>query len=328
MNFQALLCEYQDAVVGSAILGEVRHACSSQVLEYPPNVYAPIHTWDDEAVEELVQDVVVDRLLGGGQLAYLFDVASSLSTWRALLTRQVKITLAHRRVRMVIDNLLDRAKCHLGRAETVETIIGPRGKVYRHLGTANPYRPLSGQEVRQVAEQVRLVPRHPPGFGDRTPMVYTGVGLEAVIDIVLRSAPGGIAIPDLGKVMETAFMDWVPSVLEQEETAKETTAVSLEQSKIVGIETIASNFLSSLSAAEVRILEGQLVGLPDLEVERSVGESPLAFIKLRRVIMDRLQTVMEGLDIISQEMMIDSLALSLAAGGKVEDGSDTWWLQH
>ncbi len=313
MTLRELRREYETVTIGADILEEVRRACASQVRRYPPVVYARSQAWGVDAVEDLVQDVVTLRLLGEQQLAYLFDVAGDLSHWRALLNRQVKITLARRRARTVVDNLLDRAGRHLTRSEKVETVSGAGHKVFRRVGSREPYRPLTDREVFHTTEQVRLVPRRRPGRGKRAPSVYSKAGLGALLDIVLQEAPGGgIAVRDLGRILESALTDWIPAVLELDEIGGSSVADGTEPSQIVEVKMTASELASGLSEVEIKILGGYLAGFPYSETARRIGISRPTLFKHQRNLLDRIHAAAEGLDEKGREMLMDEIALSIA----------------
>lgn len=312
MTLRELRAEYQTEIIGPAILEEVRRACASRARRYPPVVYARSPSWDSDTIEELVQDVVVERLLGEHQLAYLFDVADRLSDWRALLNRQIKITLARRRVRTVVDNLLVRARRYLGRAEGVETGTSAGYTVFRRIGAQGPYRALTDREVREVAEYVRVVARRRPGSGERAPAVYSEVALEAVLDIMLYHAGGGIAIRDIGRILEFVLTDWVPAVLELDEGGGGSAAVALSPEEAAEVMAIAAEIIFGLSKGDGRILRGRLAGLPDTEVARRIGVSRPTLIKRRRALIDRIRAASENLAPTGQERLMDELALAIA----------------
>ena len=322
MTLRELRAEYRTEVIGLAILDEVRGACASLARRYPPHVYARSASWDGYAIEELVQDVVVERLLGERQLAYLFDVADRISDWRALLYRQVKITLARRRVRTVVDNLLVRAGRRLARSEGVDTTGGLRYEVYRSVGAHEPYRALTDQEVREIAEQVRVVPRRRPESGERAPTVYSDVALEAVLDTVLSRAPGGVTKRDIGRILESALTDWVPAVLELDETGGAAVAAVLSPEEAVEVMAIASELLSSLSEEDAEILRGRLAGLPDTEVARWIGVSRPTLIKRRHVLIERIRAVSENLDELGQDRLMEQIAVSIAVPGTRRRSND------
>ena len=316
MTLRNLRREYETSTIGPAILEEVRRACASQVRRYPPAVYARSHSWSGDTVDELVQDVVVERLLGEQQLAYLFDASADFSHWRALLTRQVKITLARRRVRTVVDNLLERAGRRLAGSEEVETITFSGNKVFRRTGAQAPYRPLADDEVRRIAERVRALPRRRPGRGERAPSVYSGDGLAALLDMVFREAPGGVAVRDLGRILEFVLTDWVPAVLEIEEEDIGSGPSDMEPGEAVEVNMLASQIVSGLSEEETQILLGYLAGLPYNEVAGRVGVSTPTLIKRRHALLDRIRAAASDLNEGAQDRLMDEIALAAATQGE------------
>lgn len=320
MTLRDLRLEYERETIGPAILEEVRRVCAAQARRYPPAVYARSHSWSGDAVDELVQDVMVERLLGEQQLAYIFDAAADLSHWRALLTRQVKITLARRRVRTVVDNLLERAGRRLAGSEEVETITFSGNKVFRRVGAQAPYRPLADDEVRRVVERVRALPRRRPGRGERAPSVYSGDGLAALLEMVLREAPGGVAVRDLGRIFESVLTDWVPAVLELEETDSGSGPSDMEPGEAVEVKMLASQIVSGLSEEETQILLGYLAGLPYNEVAGRVGVSTPTLLKRRHALLDRIRAAAGDLDEAAQDRLMDEIALATVMQGN-EDGS-------
>lgn len=316
MTLHNLRREYETSTIGPAILEEVRRACAFQARRYPPAVYARSHSWGGDAVDELVQDVVAERLLGEQQLAYLFDASADLSHWRALLTRQVKITLARRRVRTVVDNLLERAGRRMAGSEEVETITFSGNKMFRRTGAQAPYRPLADDEVRRAAERVRVLPRRRPGRGERAPSVYSGDSLAALLDMVLREAPGGVAVRDLGRILEFVLTDWVPAVLEIEEEDIGSGPSDMDPGEAVEVKMLASQIVSGLSEEETQILLGYLAGLPYNEVAGRVGVSTPTLIKRRHALLDRIRAAAGDLDEGAQDRLMDEIALATVIQGE------------
>ncbi len=310
MSFKGLRSEYEREVIGFAILAEVRRACSSRARRYPPIVYARSATWNDDAIDDLIQDVITHRLLGERQLDYLFDVGRTIDAWRALLDRQVRITLARRRVRTVVDNLLDRAKRLLDRDDSVQTsTVTKRAAVYSLRGTGASYVPLTDETIRRVVEDVRVVPRQIPGREERAPTVYSKRNLDALLRTVLRHAPGGIAVRDLGRILELVLTDWVPAVLEQDEGL--IAAVVEDPGEIASAREVARRMVSGWSDDEATIVSGLLAGLPYVEIARRVSVSRPTVIKRQRVLMDSLRAAAEDFEEIGQRALIDEVATSV-----------------
>lgn len=318
MNFLTLRSEYEREVIGGAILTEVRRACVSRARRYPPAVYARSATWNDDAIDDLVQDVITHRLLGERQLDYLFDVGRTIEAWRALLDRQVRITLARRRVRTVVDNLLDRAKSLLDRNDSIHRSTVSKRALYSPRGSEATYLPLTDEVIRRVVEDVRVVPRQAPGRGDRAPSVYSKRNLEALLQTVLRHAPGGVTVRDLGRILELVLTDWVPAVLEHDEGSA---AVVIEDpGEAEYAREVARRMVSEWSDDEAAIVHGLLAGLPYIEIARRVSVSRPTVIKRQRSLMAGLRSAAEEFGETGQNALIEEVAISVVER-EASDGS-------
>ena len=313
MSFSDLRREYEREVIGFAILAEVRRACAARARKYPPAVYARSASWNDDAIDDLVQDVITHRLLGERQLDYLFDVGRTIDAWRALLDRQVRITLARRRVRTVVDNLLDRAKKVLDRDGAVQRSTVSKRALYSLRGSGATYLPLSDEAIRRVVEDVRVVPRQTPGRAQRAPTVYSKRNLEALLRTVLRRAPGGVTVRDLGRILELVLTDWVPAVLEQDEGS--VGMVVEDPGEIESAREVARQMVSEWSDDEASIVRGLLAGLPYIEIARRVSVSRPTVIKRQRVLMDGLRAAAEDFGEIGQKALIEEVAISVVERG-------------
>lgn len=313
MRFSDLRHEYEREVIGFSILAEVRRACASRARRYPPAVYARSATWNEDAIDDLVQDVITHRLLGERQLDYLFDVGRTIDAWRALLDRQVRITLARRRVRTVVDNLLDRAKSLFNRDDSIQRSMISKRALYSLRGSGATYLPLTDEVIRRVVEDVRVVPRQAPGREQRAPTVYSKRNLEALLGTVLRHAPGGVTVRDLGRILELVLTDWVPAVLEQDEGS--VGMVVEDPGEIESAREVARQMVSEWSDDEASIVRGLLAGLPYIEIARRVSVSRPTVIKRQRVLMDGLRAAAEDFGEIGQKALIEEVAVSVVERG-------------
>jgi len=319
MSLAELRREFEAQVIGPDILSEVRRACSLQARRYPPSIYARASAWGPEELEDLSQDVIVDRLLGQRQIFYLFDVAGDLDSWRALLVRQVRVALARRRVRTVIDNLLDRARRILRASDASGSSDVAGEEVFGAVGADLDYRALTDAEVRAVVERARIIPRQVPGRGDRAPTVYPARQLEALLRITDQGAPRGFTIRDLGRILEFVLTDWVPAVLDLDDGEFRRPSTDPNPEQVMEIATMADRLVSSLSTEESEILRGRLAGLRDVEVAERLGVSRPTLGKRRNTLFDRIRATGSGLDVQAQERLIDEIAVLVAERGRADE---------
>ena len=307
MSFSQLRQEYEREVIGPGVLREVHRASQARARKYPPTIYGLSSSWDKEAIEDLVQDVVVERLLGESQIDYLFDVAPNLSDWRALLDRQVGITLARRRLRTVVDNLLDRAKRALRKNDGVVTSKFSRRTVFMLRGSSQPYQPLTDQQIRRIVEIVRVVPRLRPGRAERTPSLYRRRDFEILLRAVLQEAEGGVTVRDLGMIFEEVFTDWLPAILELEEEGSYSKSQSPEVA--VEIQETAKQIIGKMTKEDAIIIHGRLAGLPDVEIACLLGISRPTFIKRRNILFnDVIRPLASDFDEEGQDALIEQIA--------------------
>ena len=323
MSLPVLRHEFEAEGIGASILAEIQRACRSQSGRYDPNVYARAHRWGAEEIDELVQDVITIRLLGERQLAYMFDVAAEIGHWRALLVRQVRITLARRRVRTVVDNLLDRARARLSGCGWAESADVAGRAVYRRIGSDRPYRELSDRQIRELAEQVRIVPRRTPEQGDRAPRVYSGRALDAVVRIVFEGTPGGVTVGDLSGIFEVVLTDWVPRILEFTDTGMQGREADLTPEELTEVRDVAGGIVSALSHGDEDILRGRLAGLPDIDIAAQLGISRPTLIRRREALFERLRGAATDLSQDTREALLNEIVLLLVEAGGTTEGSDT-----
>ena len=309
MKLTLLIEEFEREVIGPNVLQEIRKACHTRARKYPPSIYGGSSTWDEDAVNDLVQDVIVDRLLGENQIYYIFDVSRTIKDWRALLDRQIRITLARRRVRTVVDNMLDRARRVLRRDDKVTVSKFGRWAVFRLVESTQEYQPLTDEQVRSIVEIVRVIPRQSPSRSERAPSVYRKQDFETLLHYVLKEATGGVTVRDLGMVFEKVFTDWVPAVLELSEDVPHRTIdapdTTLEVREALG------KIIAKMTKEDAIIIRGRLAGLPDVEVAGMLDISRPTLIKRRNILFNKvIHPIADDLDEKGQDALIDRVAMA------------------
>ena len=94
-------------------VGPLIHARATEIVarvasRYPPGVYARVGHWDEDALEDVAQDVLAELL--DGHLATIFDYARTIAGFDHSVVEVVRDVLSARRKRTVIDNLIDRSR--------------------------------------------------------------------------------------------------------------------------------------------------------------------------------------------------------------------------
>ena len=187
MSLDELREEFEREVIGPLIYAEVASIARQVVRSYDPKVYAQSADWRT-ALEDLLQEVVLERLLGEGQLAYAMTVAVDEPHWRSLVARQVRRALARRRQRSVIDNLLDRADAILNREPYASEDVGRTAHHWRADDKPEDRRPTD-EEIRAAAAAAAGIPVTKGRGDERAPMVYSTAALEALLARIADALP-------------------------------------------------------------------------------------------------------------------------------------------
>lgn len=204
--------EYRERGVGPCFLGEVRASANKIVRRYNASVYSDIGNWR-HGFENLVQDVVADSLLRDSQAEYMLQVAATIEDFRRLLARQVRRRLARRRVRTVVDNLIDRARPILA-ATPFEQSLRHQQLSFHLIEVPVEERAATFAELRAAAQALRTVPLLPPSSADRAPVVFSTPDLELALYRMARVLPVPFTIGELDRVFRLALPQLLPGVLE------------------------------------------------------------------------------------------------------------------
>jgi DNA-directed RNA polymerase specialized sigma24 family protein len=274
MTLEDIRDEHASVRVGHLILEEVRQSCRRLAKRsYPPRIYADAPTWHDEALEDLVQDVITDRLIKERQIEFMVDASSSLREFRTFLDRQVRITLAKRRERTVIDNLIDRSMRIL-REGAFEVALKGRQPAYRLTGTEPEQRDPTDEEIRSAAARVRPIPRGIGHGAERAPAVYRDEDLRTLLRVVFEDLPTVVRVRDLDRILRDVLTEWTVSVLvpyvdASANWASDVLALDEEQEVTEAVESL----LADLDNDARTVLASKLAGLSDAELAQALGVS-------------------------------------------------------
>ena len=290
MTLQQLRSEYQSVRIGPRIWALVLEMTRSIARRYPPGVYNNGESWSDENLEDLAQQVVLDRLLDEAQLEYLFDQATSLESWRRLLSLQVRRTLSHRRRKTVVDRLLARVR-RLARTPPLDIRTVGRQVWVSGDDFAGPLAGLSDSRISHLANAVRDIPQLVASRrSSRAPMIYTTPDLRLLLERVLGEV-GAVSERDLARVFEILLTSWLPTFLQDpegeypsEEPTPEAVAEDAQMRAAVG------TFVRNLSEPEQWILLGKSQGIADGHIAVRLRRSRPWVAQRKQGVLDRLAT--------------------------------------
>lgn len=321
MTLDDLRAEYDSVKIGPEIWGIVVELASAVARRYPASIYNEGVPWNDESVQDLAQEVVLDRLLEEAQLRYLFDQASDLESWRRLLTLQVRRTIVRRRRRTVLDRLLSRARS-LGQ-EPPFRLESFGSKVWLLSGDeASELVDLTPSRISSLASSVKHIPQLVDDpQSSRASMVYRTSDLRTLLASVVGEV-GAISERDLARILELLLTSWLPTFLEDSEQLAERVSECespVELLEMSEMNLMVATFAASLNETEQHMLLAKSQGVPDAEIAGVLGRSRPWVAQQKQAVLDRVGTeVMGGIDAArhtdAMEMLLVAISDSLAAG--------------
>lgn len=290
MTLPDLRAEYQSVRIGPRIWALILQMAGAVARRYPPRVYNHGEPWSEESVQDLAQQVVLDRLLGEAQLEYLFDQASSIESWRSLLALQIRRTLAHRRHKTVVDRLLARMR-RLAQEPPFRLHTVGRSVWFSGADFLGSLADLSDSRISHLANAVRDVPQLAASrSASRASMVYTTADLRLLLERVVSEA-GAVSERDLARVFENLLTSWLPTFLqdpEEDYPSEEPTpeAVAEDAQMRAAVEAFAQD----LNEPERWILLCKSQGIADGDIGARLGRSRPWVAQRKQVVLERLAT--------------------------------------
>lgn len=246
--WRALCKEYEQVILGELWLAEIRDAARACVRSYPPIVYAETGEWTASAIDDVVSDVTTRQLLADSQIHYIVQTARTVADARALLKQNVRWTLARRRQRTVVDNLLDRCR------------------ELRVVGAGSPTRTPTDEELGDAVARVRQVPRLRVLGRDRAPVIFSTPALGQVLDLVTQALPAGYGDRELAIIFERVLTPHLPSALVIYDGHYDEPDTTLRAEELLMVQQTASEMYDALSPQQRVLMALKLANASDNEV--------------------------------------------------------------
>ena len=264
-DLDALIDEHAETGIGPLWLSEIQAAASRVARRYSPAVYARSAVWDDDAVADLVQDVV-ERMLAKGQAQYICDVANDFGHARALVYRQVKITLADRRQRTSIDNLFGRAVERLGEPPFEQVRKKPRSwRLADSITQATPF-------TRRLRASLAALPRLPGNGTERASPIWTTETLTDALTLVCN-AGGEVDELDLRRILDESLTVFATAEVVSDDAGTRDRSGELDPSEVIMANELTERLLAALTQKEAKLLAGKWIGDSDGDIARRLGVS-------------------------------------------------------
>lgn len=264
-DLEALIDEHAKQKLGPLWLREIQTAASRVARRYPPTIYARSAEWDDDSIGDLVQDVV-ERVLTKGQVEYICDVANDVGHARALIYRQVKMTLIDRRQRTAVDNLFERAVQRLGEPPFAQVRSKPRSwRLAESTAEATPF-------TYRLTSSLAALPRLPGNGTERASAIWTTKTLSDALTLVCH-AVGEIEELDLRRIFDESLTVFATAEFVTNEAGTEDRSGELDPSNLAMGNELTERLLASLTHEEAFLLAGKWIGHSDGDIARRLGVS-------------------------------------------------------
>ena len=326
MTFDDLLTEYRSPErIGEAIWSVLVEVARNVCRKYPASVYADDARWTPEAVEDLAQDVALGRLLGEGQLDYVFTIAAEdpargLHSIKGLIGHQVKRVLDARRPKTVVDRLVKRTRELLEDEELgVEGIAVGSDVWLRGHGVGRRPSELTSSERRRGGHAIAGVPRIPSNpNGQRESKVYAKPQLiEVVVGLVEEF--DGIYLGDVRRILEDVLTAWLPEILYDSEGVEAVAHAQLDDLEMSHMSEQAAATVERLSDEQLFVMIGKANGVSDSVLGRELGCSRPTVIKHKRAFEETVDSrLLTGIDMdrrnVAIEVLLEHALLRLGEG--------------
>ncbi len=214
-DLERLRDEYQRLGIGVLLHQLLEKVVWSTVRQYPPAEYSPSRAWDRMGCEDVLNDWVVERLLGRGDLQAMLASAATLPQLRSALTTSLRQYVVNGRRRSISANLFKRVQQML-REDSAFRPVAPNVQAANQrwmllsAESANPS-PAPERELLRIAselsdDQLEVV-RYGPFSQKLSPILRKGKLREFLLHL-LEHAGGSLTLGTILGVMRERFSLW------------------------------------------------------------------------------------------------------------------------
>lgn len=319
MTFASMRAEYERTVIGSEILGHVTSVVRTAVVRYPPRVYTETGAWNEDEVENVVQEVVTGTLLAERQIDYLFDTSDDEQEFDALLRLQISRTLGRTRRRTVIDNLIPRC---------MDLLHDGDYRVVRGTGRdaffAPPDRDVSDRrptdsEVRVAVGAARAVPQlRRRNATERASPVYDTGNLALLLKRITSVLPTTVGRPTLQRILEDLLTDWLATLLVLDDRV-EILASDLNPSDDQEVKLAVQTLTTELTDEQKAIFSLKREGTSDQKLSERMNISRPTLANRKAETFEVIRSETEHLGDRLTDHVLDHLYVSLNDAGEHDD---------
>lgn len=278
------LCrEYGRERLGALWLDVIARVCANIAYKYAPAVYNNRLAWDESSVDDLVQDVVLNRLIGDDQIDYIVATASTVQAASGLIGMHVKQVLAQRAAPNQRENVASRLVSIL--EERGERVSTPHGDAFRPPASNWPPGDLSAAAVNRAARIIRGLPRLPNRGTERLSPLYTTEVLNGVADPLWEACRVPLSLDFVRKILDRALTGLIPVLFPLDESFDTPAMAGLTAEDAVVVDDLAGRLVEALNDEQREILVS-IEFMTDTELASRLGVSRPTALKRRHLTRD------------------------------------------
>lgn len=282
-DWEALCDEYQSVRCGRLWRALVVQVCTRIVSKYPPNIYNDWIAWDSSSIDDIAQDVIVNRLLIDGQIDYIVMAASNVNAACGLIGMHVKQLLAQRAAPSQRENVAVRLFAVL--EQLGEVVISPGGNAYRPRGSSWRAGELTEQALARAARVIANLPRLPNRGTDRLSPLFTTEVLNAAAEPLWQACAIPLSLNSLRTILDRALTGLTPTLFQLNEDHDLPAISDLSAEESVLVNDLAERLMALLSDEQREILVN-IEFMNDTELAELLGVSRPTALKRRHLTRD------------------------------------------
>lgn len=287
-TLESLRREHAEVGIGPQLDDLLRRIVRATAPGYPPTEYSRAKIWNQEALEDVLQDWVSERLFGRRDLDVILSTAASLPVLRRALGTSLSQMIINQRVKSSALNLFKRSRRTL---QANPQFVSPSGGTSPadQLWTLGTSLSSSASEQTiealtniawELSDEVLEVVRYGPLSLKSSP-ILRDEGLQHLLSYVLGRADGALTLGQIVDVMKRRFNLVLPVDAELHDQLASTNLTPLQS---VELEDLATSVLARMGEQRARVLktfakyEGDVVhtanglGLNEVEVLATIRE--------------------------------------------------------
>jgi hypothetical protein len=246
-------------------------------LRLLPPPYAPYGRWDAEAVDEILQAWLTDRLLGRGHLQRMLDQAASAPALKAMLERSLRQHLIAQKSRSQLGNTYRRALKILESDSdfAIYSDSAQRHQVYWGLATWSAPPLYAGDEPMLLAHAWSLGEFKTVRYRNdakKLPPVLPGEELKRFITGLLVAVAECLTLSQVMRVMERRFD--LGEIAIEELSGDEGATIAKDAADELALEEVAIYLLAELTPRQADVISGRGTEMSLEELAETLKCSP------------------------------------------------------